>query len=60
MLLSKKYNCNCQDTMMLASHTGHTRLVSMTDRPTKLPDASVTPREHRDTEVGGGLNASLV
>lgn len=37
MKVSRNYSCSCQGTMTFASYTGHTRLMSKTHSPIKLP-----------------------
>lgn len=62
--LSKtEYNCqdqyysSCQDTVILASSTGYTRLMSKMNCPAKLLYASLTSRGHRESQ--GSLHASV-
>lgn len=46
-----KQDGGCQDTTMVASQMGHTRLIPKTNCSAKFPYASLTAREHRDTRA---------
>lgn len=52
----EEYSCTCQDIMMFASYMRCVRTMSKTACPAKLLNASLTPRERRETQVAWMLH----
>lgn len=44
-------NGHCYDTRIFSSYTAYTRLMPSTDGSVKLLHASLTSKEHRETQV---------